>query len=86
MEQFFSEVEVMKCIKIGLLCVQEWPSDRPTMPLVLTMLDSTENINLLPEPKQPWFSSKVISSDDSATTHLNSWSTDKELLTELQGR
>ncbi|KAG6525781.1 hypothetical protein ZIOFF_015751 [Zingiber officinale] len=80
------ETEVTKCIKIGLLCVQEWPTDRPTMPLVLTMLDNTEDINLLPEPKQPWFASKVISSQDSATTHLDSGSMDKELHTELQGR
>ncbi|XP_074574189.1 G-type lectin S-receptor-like serine/threonine-protein kinase At4g27290 [Curcuma longa] len=85
-DQVFSKVEVMKCIKIGLLCVQEWPKDRPTMPLVLTMLDNTEDINLLPEPKQPWCASKAISSEDSATTHLDSGSIGKELVTELQGR
>ena len=33
-----TESEVMKCIHLGLLCVQENPADRPTMLDVLVML------------------------------------------------
>ncbi|CAA7409044.1 unnamed protein product [Spirodela intermedia] len=45
--------ELLRCIQIGLLCVQERPSDRPTMNAVVTML-SGESFPL-PEPKRPGF-------------------------------
>ncbi|KAB2601046.1 cysteine-rich receptor-like protein kinase 15 [Pyrus ussuriensis x Pyrus communis] len=43
--------EVLKCMNIGLLCVQEDPAERPTMSTVVVLLRS-ESIDL-PEPKQP---------------------------------
>ncbi|KAL7213444.1 hypothetical protein ACSBR2_016049 [Camellia fascicularis] len=46
--------EVLKCIHIGLLCVQEDAADRPTMSFVVVMLGSDAVI--LPQPKQPAFS------------------------------
>ncbi|KAI5570331.1 hypothetical protein BDE02_11G021400 [Populus trichocarpa] len=46
--------EVLRCIHIGLLCVQEDPADRPTMSSVLHMLAS--DTITLPIPKQPAFS------------------------------
>ncbi|KAL6134443.1 hypothetical protein ACLB2K_066674 [Fragaria x ananassa] len=45
--------EVLRCIHVGLLCVQDHAEDRPTMPDVVSML-SNQNI-LLPPPKQPAF-------------------------------
>ncbi|KAJ9550174.1 hypothetical protein OSB04_014219 [Centaurea solstitialis] len=45
--------EVLKCIIVGLLCVQEDPDDRPSMSNVVTML--TSDIATLPQPKQPAF-------------------------------
>ncbi|KAL5731103.1 hypothetical protein ACHQM5_003862 [Ranunculus cassubicifolius] len=45
--------EVLKCIKVGLLCVQKFPEDRPTMATVLSMLDSDGAT--LPCPKEPGF-------------------------------
>lgn len=47
--------EVLKCIHIGLLCVQEDPADRPTMSAVIFMLASDGTIRL-PQPSQPAFS------------------------------
>nr|XP_017255580.1 PREDICTED: G-type lectin S-receptor-like serine/threonine-protein kinase At4g27290 [Daucus carota subsp. sativus] len=44
--------EVFRVIAIGLLCVQQYPEDRPTMSSVMKML--TSNITL-PRPKQPGF-------------------------------
>ncbi|KAL5839824.1 hypothetical protein ACOSQ4_012432 [Xanthoceras sorbifolium] len=41
----------MKCIHIGLLCVQESVSDRPTMASVVIMLNS--NSLTLPAPSKP---------------------------------
>lgn len=32
------DMELLKCVHIGLLCVQENPADRPTMLSVLVML------------------------------------------------
>ncbi|KAK7269971.1 hypothetical protein RIF29_22798 [Crotalaria pallida] len=53
MEENYSEYEVLKCIQIGLLCVQENPNARPTMGTIVSYLnnDSLE----LPTPKQPAF-------------------------------
>ncbi|KAK8257030.1 hypothetical protein V6Z12_1Z010900, partial [Gossypium hirsutum] len=47
--------EVLKCIHIGLLCVQEDPADRPTMSSVIFMLASDGSIKL-PRPTEPAFS------------------------------
>jgi hypothetical protein len=68
--------QFVKCVNVGLLCVQEDPNDRPTMSNVVTMLDS--EAATVPTPKQPafvsWrgFSSKATSSSkpDSAYTEL----------------
>ncbi|CAL5344611.1 unnamed protein product [Camellia sinensis] len=46
--------EVLKCIHIGLLCVQEDPADRPTMLSVVVMLAS--DTMTLPQPTKPAFS------------------------------
>lgn len=45
--------EYLKCITVGLLCVQEDPSERPTMSNVVFMLGS--ETATLPTPKQPAF-------------------------------
>ncbi|XP_020537544.1 G-type lectin S-receptor-like serine/threonine-protein kinase At4g27290 isoform X2 [Jatropha curcas] len=45
--------EAVKCIHVGLLCVQEDPIDRPTMSLVVFMLSSDSQV--LPSPKEPAF-------------------------------
>ncbi|KAJ0097420.1 hypothetical protein Patl1_27482 [Pistacia atlantica] len=50
----FSPDEVIRCIHIGLLCVQEDPTDRPIMATVLLMLNSFSTA--LPLPKQLAFS------------------------------
>ncbi|PIA60439.1 hypothetical protein AQUCO_00300148v1 [Aquilegia coerulea] len=49
-----SKLEVLRCIHIGLLCVQEDAADRPTMSHVLSTLE-TKSIEL-PIPTQPAFS------------------------------
>lgn len=51
----YKESEVVKCIHIGLLCVQENASDRPDMSSVLLMLG--QNAIDLPNPKLPAFTS-----------------------------
>ncbi|KAK7244426.1 hypothetical protein RIF29_39247 [Crotalaria pallida] len=44
--------EVVRCIHVGLLCVQERPDDRPDMSAVVLMLNGEKP---LPRPKEPAF-------------------------------
>ncbi|KAI9093206.1 hypothetical protein K1719_027220 [Acacia pycnantha] len=44
--------EVLRCIHVSLLCVQQNPDDRPTIASAILMLESEV---ALPEPKQPGF-------------------------------
>ena len=46
--------QFIRCAHIGLLCVQDEPSDRPTMSNVVTLLDS--ETATIPTPKQPTLS------------------------------
>ncbi|KAJ0983485.1 hypothetical protein J5N97_011740 [Dioscorea zingiberensis] len=50
--------EVMRCINVGLLCVQNHPDDRPFMTSVVLML-SGDNASL-PYPKEPGFSARRV--------------------------
>lgn len=44
--------EVLRCIHVGLLCVQQSPVDRPCMSSVVLMLSSE---SALPQPKKPGY-------------------------------
>nr|XP_043626010.1 G-type lectin S-receptor-like serine/threonine-protein kinase At4g03230 [Erigeron canadensis] len=59
--------EVLKCIIVGLLCVQEDPGDRPTMTNVVLMLAS--DIASLPDPKQPAFITRKTMSSSSSSSY-----------------
>ncbi|KAK4491703.1 hypothetical protein RD792_002469 [Penstemon davidsonii] len=48
--------EIVRCIQTALLCVQEFPNDRPAIQTVLSML-SNEILDL-PRPEQPMFAEK----------------------------
>lgn len=37
-------MEIRRCMEVGLLCAQKDPRDRPTMPLVLQMLDGKSSV------------------------------------------
>ncbi|XP_050157478.1 cysteine-rich receptor-like protein kinase 29 [Malus sylvestris] len=59
--------ETMRCIHIGLLCVQQNIADRPTMAAVIHMLTSYSLD--LPVPSQPAFF--IVGSDVTAVQGLN---------------
>ncbi|GLT30970.1 hypothetical protein SLA2020_057400 [Shorea laevis] len=66
----YARNEVIRCIHIGLLCVQEDPAARPTMATIVLMLSSYSVT--LPLPKKPAFflhsrtePAKVLESDQS---------------------
>ncbi|CAO2189141.1 unnamed protein product [Urochloa humidicola] len=63
---WYPESEVMNCIEIGLLCVQENPADRPGASAVVLMLDSPSSMsNDRRAPSRPAFvfSSGLTESD-----------------------
>jgi len=48
-----SKSEILRCIHIGLLCIQHNPAERPTMSSIALMLSSSSMS--LPVPSQPAF-------------------------------
>ncbi|KAK6264833.1 hypothetical protein SCA6_020267 [Theobroma cacao] len=77
--------EIVKCIHAGLLCVQEFAEDRPTISTVISMLNS--EIVDLPAPKQPAYTGRLIASGArSPQNNLNHCSINKVTLTTVEGR
>nr|XP_023904186.1 G-type lectin S-receptor-like serine/threonine-protein kinase At4g27290 [Quercus suber] len=60
--------EVLRCIHVGLLCVQQTPEDRPNMSSVVLMLSSD---NPLPNPRQPgYFTEKAVHGEDYSSRNV----------------
>ncbi|ESR65331.1 hypothetical protein CICLE_v10007674mg [Citrus x clementina] len=80
----FNLAEVIRCIHIDLLCVQQHPKDRPSMPSVILMLGSE---TVLPQPKQPGYLADMNSTRlDSSSSMPESSSTNTITISELEGR
>ncbi|GMI77545.1 cysteine-rich RLK (RECEPTOR-like protein kinase) 10 [Hibiscus trionum] len=89
----YSRNEVIRCIQLGLLCVQEDPADRPTMATVVLTLNSYSVT--LSMPKEPAFvlhsksegrmPYKGLESDQS-TSRSAPWSINDVSITELDPR
>nr|KYP44598.1 Putative serine/threonine-protein kinase receptor [Cajanus cajan] len=76
--------EVRRCIHVSLLCVQQYPEDRPTMTSVIQMLGSEME---MVEPKEPGFFPKRISDEENSSSNPNQMtSNDKLTITSLDGR
>uniref|UniRef100_K7LUW1 Receptor-like serine/threonine-protein kinase n=1 Tax=Glycine max TaxID=3847 RepID=K7LUW1_SOYBN len=77
--------EVIRCIQVGLLCVQQRPQDRPHMSSVLSMLSGDK---LLPKPMAPGFYSgtNVTSEATSSSANHKLWSVNEASITELDAR
>ncbi|XVE81312.1 hypothetical protein DITRI_Ditri15bG0053700 [Diplodiscus trichospermus] len=69
---------ILRCILIGLLCVQESAINRPKMSAIVTMLG---NDALLPSPKQPAFIIKKINNWDETSSGEGTGSVNKVILT-----
>ncbi|KAM3362401.1 hypothetical protein P3S68_017255 [Capsicum galapagoense] len=82
----FNENEVLKCINVALLCVQEDSGDRPTMSNVIIILGS-ESMTL-PRPNQPAFVTRRNAAEAASTSSYNyKRSSNNELtITVEQGR
>ncbi|GMY37160.1 G-type lectin S-receptor-like serine/threonine-protein kinase At1g11330 [Fagus crenata] len=79
------ETEILRCIHVGLLCVQEFVTDRPTVSIVISMLKS--EIIDLPPPKQPAFTERQIAlKAKSSQCSQNICSVNNVTVTMVQGR
>ncbi|KAF6170695.1 hypothetical protein GIB67_015647 [Kingdonia uniflora] len=76
--------EILRCIHVGLLCVQDFIEDRPSMSIVLSML--TSEMVHLPPPKQPAFMERHISSDFESREKIHKSGSIKVSITEVHGR
>ena len=89
MRDSYNQDEVLRCIQIGLLCVQEQASDRPTMSQVLSMLS---NGTALPSvsPKPPAFVIKKVNIGSnlpySSSASIGAVSVDEMTITLMQAR
>ncbi|KAI3842383.1 hypothetical protein MKW92_037537, partial [Papaver armeniacum] len=76
---------MMRCIHVGLLCVQESAKHRPTMSTVLSMLTS-EIVNL-PTPKQPAFIEREVSSPSGSSSETpKPFYSNNVTITSIEGR
>ncbi|KAI3967217.1 hypothetical protein MKW92_007016 [Papaver armeniacum] len=79
------EAEILRCIHVGLLCVQDFAKDRPNMSTTLSMLVS--EIAVLPIPKQPAFMERRISTNSNLPAKSqNAWSINNLSITNVEGR
>ncbi|XP_025877383.1 cysteine-rich receptor-like protein kinase 10 isoform X1 [Oryza sativa Japonica Group] len=76
------EHKVLRCIHVGLMCVQESPINRPTMTEIISALDNESTT--LPEPKQPAFVSAGIWTE--AGVHGGTHSINGMTISDTQGR
>ncbi|ESQ39599.1 hypothetical protein EUTSA_v10000811mg [Eutrema salsugineum] len=82
--------EVVRCVHVGLLCVQEDPVDRPTLSTIVLML--TSNTVTLPMPRQPGYSFQSrsrrdpLDTDQFTTTKSLVGSVDDASITEVYAR
>ncbi|KAK3433238.1 hypothetical protein EUGRSUZ_D00778 [Eucalyptus grandis] len=78
------EVQLSRCINVGLLCTQERAKDRPSISTVISMINSEVD---LPRPKKPAFTPRKITQDtDSSRKSQKTCSANDVTLTVLQGR
>ncbi|CAN1198584.1 Receptor-like serine/threonine-protein kinase SD1-8 [Linum perenne] len=84
----YSPCEALRCIHVGLLCVQERAEDRPTMGTVLLML-SSETASLA-QPKMPGFcvgmGNDVVEIDSSSEKRDEIFTVNQVTVTVLDGR
>ncbi|KAK9938297.1 hypothetical protein M0R45_015046 [Rubus argutus] len=85
LDDSYVEFEVLRCIQVGLLCVQKLPSDRPVMSSVVFML-SNEGATL-PEPKEPgFFTERSSTAGDTLLSQGRSKTGDVITITTLEAR
>ncbi|KAJ4976970.1 hypothetical protein NE237_002076 [Protea cynaroides] len=85
MKESCSAGELLRCIQVGLLCVQERPEERPTMSSVILMLSS--ETATMPQPKHPGFGhGKSPLETDGSSSKQESSTINQMTVTMIEGR
>ncbi|GMH05378.1 hypothetical protein Nepgr_007218 [Nepenthes gracilis] len=81
----YSKHQVLRCIEVGLLSVQERPEDRPTMSAIVLMLSSESTS--LPRPKPPGFCLKSHPAETNSSSRQDeSFTVNQVTVTTLEAR
>ncbi|KAF8396337.1 hypothetical protein HHK36_017953 [Tetracentron sinense] len=75
--------EVLRCVHVGFLCVQEIAKDRPTMPAIVFMLG---NETTLPPPKKPAYLFRTRNGAGLSTTQTRKCSVNEVTMTMVEAR
>nr|CAD1819272.1 unnamed protein product [Ananas comosus var. bracteatus] len=76
--------EILRCIHVALMCVQENATDRPTMSDVIAMLSSDSTS--LPDPKQPAYFDVRINDETEMASNVIMPVSKNEITSSLEGR
>lgn len=80
----YNQLEVLRVVNVGLLCVQCHPDDRPNMSSVVLMLSGE---GALPQPKEPgYFTDRNMLAADSSQSKNVVFSGSEESITTLEAR
>ncbi|KAH9651143.1 G-type lectin S-receptor-like serine/threonine-protein kinase [Citrus sinensis] len=84
LEDTYSLSEALRCIQVGLLCVQQRPEDRPNMASVVLMLSGERS---LPQPKQPgFFTERNLPESESSSSNQTFHSSNQITVSLIEGR
>lgn len=83
MGESYALSEVLRCIHVSLLCLQQHPEDRPTMSNVVLMLSSEST---LAQPKQPGFYMETGPIEAYSHSSKNESSTNELTITLMEAR
>ncbi|KAK9209443.1 hypothetical protein WN944_001809 [Citrus x changshan-huyou] len=84
LEDTYSLSEALRCIQVGLLCVQQRPEDRPNMASVVLMLSGERS---LPQPKQPgFFTERNLPESESSSSNRTFHSSNQITVSLIEGR
>ena len=79
----YSATEAIRCIHVGLLCVQDFAGDRPSMPEVVFMLSNETNRS---QPKQPAFTLQSSLKPDFQLEKDGRFSVNEATMSLIEGR
>ncbi|KAK8675381.1 hypothetical protein V6N13_033448 [Hibiscus sabdariffa] len=83
LDDSYSTDEILKCIQIGLLCVQEHATHRPSMSTVVSMLSNEAS---LPSPVQPAFIENKTHKGDEISSSEGTKSVNAVSITMIEAR
>ncbi|KAG5548101.1 hypothetical protein RHGRI_013707 [Rhododendron griersonianum] len=82
----YSKDEVTRCIHVALLCVQDDPDVRPSMAIVVPMLDGYSSTLSIPQPPAFYAQSRTDIALDQARSKSIVWSVNEVSISELEPR